>query len=174
MRAEAGTRASAPAPPGSPGGSGWIWVRSGSGSGPPQGLGTFRGTRHVALATSHAHETEYDRAWRGPRGRSRYWCRESPTRNLTRALRGTPSCRHRACAVITYQEILPRVDARAPPERRVLMNLVYARCAGLDVHKATVVGCVRVPGVGRGERHTETRTLATTLRGLEELTTWLT
>ena len=54
------------------------------------------------------------------------------------------------------------------------MDLVYARCAGLDVHKATVVGCVRVPGVGRGERHTETRTLATTLRGLEELTTWLT
>ncbi len=54
------------------------------------------------------------------------------------------------------------------------MDLVYARCAGLDVHKATVVGCVRVPGVGRGERHTETRTFATTLRGLEELTTWLT
>jgi len=54
------------------------------------------------------------------------------------------------------------------------MDLVYARCAGLDVHKATVVGCVRVPGWGRGERHTETRTFATTLRGLEELTTWLT
>ena len=48
--------------------------------------------------------------------------------------------------LITDQEILPRVDARAPPERRVVMDLVYARCAGLDVHKATVVGCVRVPG----------------------------
>lgn len=54
------------------------------------------------------------------------------------------------------------------------MELVYARCAGLDVHKATVVGCVRVPDARRGERHAETRTFATTLRGLEELTAWLT
>lgn len=54
------------------------------------------------------------------------------------------------------------------------MDLVYARCAGLDVHKATVVGCVRVPGPRRGDRQTETRTFATTLRGLEELTAWLT
>ncbi len=54
------------------------------------------------------------------------------------------------------------------------MDLVYARCAGLDVHKATVVGCVRVPGPRREDRQTETRTFATTLRGLEELTTWLT
>lgn len=54
------------------------------------------------------------------------------------------------------------------------MDLVYARCAGLDVHKATVVGCVRVPGPRRGDRQMETRTFATTLRGLAELTTWLT
>jgi transposase len=54
------------------------------------------------------------------------------------------------------------------------MDLVYARCAGLDVHKATVVGCVRVPGPRREDRQTETRTFATTLRGLEELTAWLT
>jgi transposase len=54
------------------------------------------------------------------------------------------------------------------------MDLVYARCAGLDVHKATVVGCVRVPGSGRENRQTETRTFATTLRGLEQLTIWLT
>ena len=54
------------------------------------------------------------------------------------------------------------------------MDLVYARCAGLDVHKATVVGCARVPGPRREERQTETRTFATTLRGLAELTTWLT
>lgn len=54
------------------------------------------------------------------------------------------------------------------------MELIYARCAGLDVHKATVVGCVRMPGPRPGERQAETRTFATTMRGLEELTTWLT
>src|SRR5438552_18674623 len=94
-----------------------------------QALRRFRGTRHVALATSHAHETEYDRAWRGPRGRSRYWGRESPTRNVTRALRGIPSCRHRACAVFTVQEILRLVVARASRERRDVLDLGYARGA---------------------------------------------
>ena len=54
------------------------------------------------------------------------------------------------------------------------MDLVYPRCAGLDVHKATVVGCVRVPTPRRGHRQTETRTFATTRRGLDELTAWLT
>jgi transposase len=53
------------------------------------------------------------------------------------------------------------------------MDLVYARCAGLDVHKATVVGCVRVPGPRPRERQTETKTFATTLRGLRDLQAWL-
>lgn len=54
------------------------------------------------------------------------------------------------------------------------MELVYARCAGLDVHKATVVGCVRVPGRLPGERQAEIKTFATTLPGLEALSAWLT
>ena len=53
------------------------------------------------------------------------------------------------------------------------MDLVYSRCAGLDVHKATVVACVRGPGARRGERQSETRTFATTLTGLEALRAWL-
>ena len=53
------------------------------------------------------------------------------------------------------------------------MELVYTRCAGLDVHKETVVGCVRVPGPRPGERQAETKTFATTLRGLRELLAWL-
>ena len=54
------------------------------------------------------------------------------------------------------------------------MDVVYAQCAGLDVHKATVVGCVRVPGPRRGERQGETKTFATTTRGLLALADWLT
>lgn len=53
------------------------------------------------------------------------------------------------------------------------MEIVYARCAGLDVHKATVVACVRMPGAGRGERRSETKTFATTTRALAELADWL-
>ena len=54
------------------------------------------------------------------------------------------------------------------------MDLMYARCAGLDVHKATVVACVRMPGPRPDARHAETQTFATTLRGLEALAAWLT
>ena len=53
------------------------------------------------------------------------------------------------------------------------MDIVNARCAGLDVHKATVVACARVPGPERGERRGGTKTFATTTRGLNELSDWL-
>lgn len=53
------------------------------------------------------------------------------------------------------------------------MDVVNARCAGLDVHKATVVGCVRGPGAQPGARRGETKTFATTTRGLHDLTHWL-
>ena len=53
------------------------------------------------------------------------------------------------------------------------MEVVNARCAGLDVHKATVVAGVRVPGPRPGERRGEVKTFATTTRGLSALTDWL-
>jgi len=53
------------------------------------------------------------------------------------------------------------------------MDVVKARCAGLDVHKKTVVACVRLPGQRRGERRGETKTFTTTMRGLGELRDWL-
>src|SRR5438128_11504386 len=64
-------------------------------------------------------------------------------------------------------------NALLPPERQTPMDVVNARCAGLDVHKATVVAGLRVPGPQRGERCGETKTFATTTRGLRELIDWL-
>jgi transposase len=52
------------------------------------------------------------------------------------------------------------------------MDIVHRCCAGLDVHKDTVVACVRrLPG--RGPAHTEVRTFATTTRDLLALADWL-
>ena len=54
------------------------------------------------------------------------------------------------------------------------MKVVIERCAGLDVHKKTVVACVRTPKEGRGKhRGKETRTFATAMKGLEALRAWL-
>jgi transposase len=53
------------------------------------------------------------------------------------------------------------------------MDVVKPRCAGLDVHKKTVVACVRQPGQRPGERCGETKTFVATMRGLAELRDWL-
>ncbi len=56
------------------------------------------------------------------------------------------------------------------------MRVVYQRCAGLDVHKKTVVACVRSPldaSTKRSERSSEVRTFATTTRDLLQLFDWL-
>jgi transposase len=52
------------------------------------------------------------------------------------------------------------------------MEVLYARCAGLDVHKNTVVACLRTV-VGGGQVKREGRQFATTTRGLLELAQWL-
>ncbi len=52
------------------------------------------------------------------------------------------------------------------------MQLVVERGVGLDVHKATVVATIRVPGSG-GRRHQETRTFGTTTPDLLALREWL-
>src|SRR5512146_2328374 len=50
------------------------------------------------------------------------------------------------------------------------MDVLYPRCAGLDVHKDTVVACVRCVSP---PTHRETRSFATTTSGLLELAEWL-
>ncbi len=51
------------------------------------------------------------------------------------------------------------------------MQVLYERCAGLDVHKNTVVACLRV--VEGGQVRREGRQFATTTKGLLELAEWL-
>ena len=53
------------------------------------------------------------------------------------------------------------------------MEVIIDRCAGLDVHKKTVVACVRSPGVGRQKRHSEVRTFGTFEHELVGLRNWL-
>jgi transposase len=52
------------------------------------------------------------------------------------------------------------------------MDVVHERCAGLDVHKRTVVACVLVPGEA-GTVTPETETFSTMLGELERLAGWL-
>lgn len=51
------------------------------------------------------------------------------------------------------------------------MELLHQRCAGLDVHKETVVACVRL--ASEGKVVTEVKTFTTTTQGLLALSDWL-
>lgn len=51
------------------------------------------------------------------------------------------------------------------------MQLLFPRCAGLDVHSKVVVACMRSESTG--SLHYETRSFATTTAGLLALSTWL-
>jgi transposase len=52
------------------------------------------------------------------------------------------------------------------------MDVMHERVAGLDVHKAMIVACVRIMAGGKATR--ECRTFETTTAGLESLLGWLT
>ncbi|HNQ09343.1 MAG TPA: transposase, partial [Giesbergeria sp.] len=51
------------------------------------------------------------------------------------------------------------------------MDVIHPRCAGLDVHKQTVVACARIAGDGPASQ--EVRTFETTTSGLLALADWL-
>ena len=52
------------------------------------------------------------------------------------------------------------------------MMVLYERCAGLDVHKKTVVACLMLTA-RNGQAHKEVRTFATTTAGLLTMADWL-
>jgi transposase len=52
------------------------------------------------------------------------------------------------------------------------VDVVYSRCAGLDIHKKTVVACVIVPGP-KGKPHKTIRTFGTMTDELKALGDWL-
>jgi transposase len=54
------------------------------------------------------------------------------------------------------------------------LERIAQRCAGLDVHKASVTACVRLANTSEGEEpHQQTRKFSTTTGGLLELRDWL-
>ena len=52
------------------------------------------------------------------------------------------------------------------------MQVVYARCAGLDVHKKTASACISVCEVN-GVKHQQTRAFGTFTQDLLKLADWL-
>jgi hypothetical protein len=54
------------------------------------------------------------------------------------------------------------------------MQVVYPRCAAIDVAKKEVAVCVRSPGDAPGERRTQVRKYKTFYGVLKEMCAWLT
>src|SRR5262245_43928385 len=71
------------------------------------------------------------------------------------------------------RRIFLTVSASSPCAESVeAMEVLYAVCCGLDVHKASVTACLRTPG-DRGGRRQEVRTFGTTTGQLLRLGGWI-
>src|SRR5690242_4791081 len=71
---------------------------------------------------------------------------------------------------VPRQVALLRVDHQMPQEGR--MDVLYTHCAGLDVHKKTIVACLLTPG-SRGRSAKTVRTFGTMTADLIDLAEWL-
>src|SRR5204862_3565898 len=68
--------------------------------------------------------------------------------------------------------IVPCEYSRKERAKAMALPVLYLRCAGLDVHKKTVVACILLTAAsGRVTEHV--RTFSTTTAGLQALTDWL-
>ena len=71
-----------------------------------------------------------------------------------------------------YDHGSTRVTALEKVPSSLVYEAIIERCAGLDVHQATVVACVLIGEAGR-KPHKEIRTFSTMTRDLEAMRDWL-
>jgi hypothetical protein len=90
----------------------------------------------------------------------RFWCDE-PDAEPDRGASRYPAVLRRGALVVTSLRIRKffSVSALAHVSRRVVMDVLIERCAGLDVHKRTVVATVRSPGAA-GKRRSVTQSFS--------------
>src|SRR3954453_4052451 len=106
------------------------------------------------------------------RGRLSPWCARARLLVGPGTLRAPPLVPRPACRPGARFPDFPD-EGPAPAARREegAMEVLYPRCAGLDVHKPAGVAAVRLAADGKVAR--EVRTFATTTAGLLELAAWL-
>ena len=97
-----------------------------------------------------------------------------PELEFDRAVQSTLDCRHGSpfgpgARLLDFMARTATPTAHLRLEAR--MEVLHERCAGLDVHKNTVVACVRVMQADKIER--EVRTFKTMTRDLLALSDWL-
>ena len=98
----------------------------------------------------------------------------SPNISLARTSSRTRTCRPRALGE-HEEQLAPSPDVprcRRPPEETRRWTSCYRCCAGLDVHKKTVVACVRRVSPA-GEVEQQVRTFGTMTADLLDLADWL-
>ena len=95
-----------------------------------------------------------------------------PGLELDPAVLSTLDCRHGPVGPgARLLDFLKGTAIPAAQLKEASMEVLHQRCAGLDVHKKTVVACVRLARDGRVEK--EVRTFETTTADLLALGEWL-
>lgn len=94
--------------------------------------------------------------------------RQSPQLSLTWTPTGTTKCGHEHA-----RENLESYGVLRSARRRSVMEILHRRCAGLDVHKDTVMACVLIRESASGRKRKELREFGTMTQDLLQLADWL-
>ena len=103
----------------------------------------------------------------------RDWCLLfNPSLTMTLESSGIPNCcfEHVSHLLCFWA---PRAAPLLAFQRRMTMDVVIERCAGIDIGKKLIVAAVRTPGAGRSGRVCEVRSFGGFARNLEALADWL-
>src|SRR6266513_3438091 len=123
------------------------------------------------------HEKGVDSSEVGPNGEGRF---DTSATSLTNSMTWIPLSTSVCCSLSREARRGEFPIARYPvacpcfvvlPVRRTAMQIVYERCAGLDVHKKTVVACLLFPE--HGQQRKERQTFSTMTPDLVRLRDWL-
>jgi transposase len=105
------------------------------------------------------------------RGPSTNWCLQ-PAFKYDPDIAAYPKLSPPAWESTQSRVLIVSMSSRQEHPGECLMEPMYAACAGLDVHKQTVVACVRRQGP-QGKARPQTRTFGTTTGALLDLSDWL-
>src|SRR4051812_24736165 len=77
----------------------------------------------------------------------RQWCREPVYKFDPEPLR-TPHCRHARKGRSTHSRLPPPGLRAGAADEEAMMEILYPRCARLDIHRDSIVACVRLAKLG--------------------------
>lgn len=121
--------------------------------------------RGYTATDENARQGAYDRLVLSDRWALSTWCHKPEIKPDRENLFGTANCCHPS--VSTHQRLFSSGSHSEDQMEEKIMEVIYPRCCGLDVHAKTIIACLCI----RGQK--QIRTFSTMTNDLLQLSDWL-